>query len=262
MIDLPTGAEYRAGSERRSDDGGAFQSRFSRREANENHSSVLYIFYMPGDQSVHMSGVMLHEFLPAVNARRIGLLTEGTDEMRLLSLDGTTANLPVNEYGNILCVDLKRSAQVSDIDLLTRKRLRTMLQRGADEESPFFPVIGNRFLCWAHDDGWYMILHLRDPYRLGKLIARLLVSKLEHLADRTLPPIDPALARQFGYQARKGLYVDLSAVTPEEPSLVFEYRIVSPPAADQQRPTGIDMDGILTPWRRSLQPATGVCFAM
>jgi hypothetical protein len=215
----------------------------------------VYVFYMSGDQSVHMSGVTLHEFLRAVNARRIGLLTDDVDDIRMMSLDGTAEDLPVNAYGNILCFDLKRSAQESDIDLRTRKSLRNMLKRGAPEESPFLEGLGNRFLCWTHDDGWYMVLHLRDPYRLGKLITRLLVSKLEHLADRVLPPIDPALARQFGYLARKGVYFDLSEVTPDAPGLVFEYRIVSPPTADQAMPTAIDMDGILN--TLDTEPATG-----
>lgn len=53
----------------------------------------LYVFYLPGQQCVHMSGVMLHEFLHAIKARHVGLLTENADDIRILSPGGTSADL-------------------------------------------------------------------------------------------------------------------------------------------------------------------------
>lgn len=71
----------------------------------------LYVFYLPGQQCVHMSGVMLHEFLHAIKARHVGLLTENADDIRILSPGGTSADLLVD-------------ANASDIDLHTRRSLR------------------------------------------------------------------------------------------------------------------------------------------
>jgi hypothetical protein len=103
------------------------------------------------------------------------------DELELLAADD------IYNYGDFCWVDFGRGVALAALTDEAIAGLAFFAQQARPLCDIKIPGLANRFLCFAHDDGWYASIFYRDWREVEGLLRRLLLRLLsEEQASRTL----------------------------------------------------------------------------
>lgn len=181
----------------------------------------LYLWNQPGARRLVASGVEFCDLVPALQRPdRAGIVLlrhqfEGAERdpgsrLEFVSADDLQqmADADVRGYGDFCWADFAATARLADLPdasvaVLTffTHAARPLDGRIAD------PKLGNRLLCWAHDDGWYLRLFYDRWDALAPVLTRLLrvlLSDDERASSRVLRALERDDAA-FWCDSRRGV---------------------------------------------------------
>lgn len=158
----------------------------------------LYAWHQPNSRRLVLSGVEFRDVAPELTAGGgVVLLRHRFDvasfdpTSRFEYAAGEDLSLLVREdvysYGDFCWADIGADASLAQLSDQAIAELTFFAQLARPLVSPEIPGLGNRFLWWTHDDGWYARVFYREWRDVAGLLARLLKNLLaDDLASETL----------------------------------------------------------------------------
>ena len=128
----------------------------------------LYIWHDPAQRMLIASGMQLRDFLPALEAGGGVLLLKGDATAARLDARSGLPHVPrphlaalagedAGAWGSHAWADYPHAA-LPALDGTAVAEARYFARHGQPLREPRIAAVGNRFLAWAHDDGWYLKL--------------------------------------------------------------------------------------------------------
>jgi len=82
-------------------------------------------------------------------------------------------------YGDFIWVDFENEKSLDSLSPTNVAELLYMAHMGEPLQSPFLSAINNRFVYYAHDDGWSTRLYCRNPRDFYETLSHLIPLKLD-----------------------------------------------------------------------------------
>lgn len=160
--------------------------------------NYLYIWHEPRINRVMMSGVHFADFLPSLQGVG-GLLllrhefsdahfdrATGFDSVQAEQIEELVQENLYN-YGDFCWADYGPNSNYDRLSDEAIAELAFFRHIARPLRSVPVPGLGNRFLCYAHDDGWYASVYYSNWILIEELLQRLLPNLLsEQEAGRTI----------------------------------------------------------------------------
>lgn len=124
-------------------------------------------------------------------------------------LDALTA-ADIHSWGDFHWIDYTGTWNTADLTLDETLRLGHLVLRGELHGSPWFSTLDNKFVYRGHDDGWRLLLHVRDDVDIAVVLTRVIEDKLRALLSLDDPPPMPLpLVRELEPRMSAGWLIDL-----------------------------------------------------
>lgn len=130
------------------------------------------------------------------------------------------ANDDIYKYGDFVWVDFEDERSLDALTPLNVAELLYMGHMGEPLYTPFLTTINNRFLYYAHDDGWFTSLYCRGRNDIELLLRNVIPMRLNtrsSLKDDCLEKLIPMF--------KEGLFFDFQNVTKGEHKILPFYVI-------------------------------------
>ncbi|NQT15420.1 MAG: hypothetical protein HQ582_21870 [Planctomycetes bacterium] len=158
----------------------------------------IYVYHEPENTRIVVSGIEFRDTLPELEpAGGVVLLRhdfadatydaksqfEFVTQVRLSQLAGDD----IYGYGDFCWTDFGADVSLADLSDESIAELTFFAHQGRPLRSVAIPGLANRFLWWAHDDGWYARVFYRNWQIIESLLRRLMLGFIpEAHAQHTL----------------------------------------------------------------------------
>jgi hypothetical protein len=145
----------------------------------------LYIWHQPAIQRLLISGIEFRDFVPDLATtggivllrHRFGnARTDPTSRLEYVLPDGLAEFVAEDLYcyGDLCWADLGPNFNLPDLSDEATAELLFFAHAARPLHTAAIPGLGNRLLCWAHDDGWYARIFYHDWSDIEPMLRRLL----------------------------------------------------------------------------------------
>lgn len=158
----------------------------------------IYIFNNNKEKYIIASGIEFKDFVFLLKNKNLILLEHGYTKYKFdqktqfyYILTNGIKNITkdnIYSYGNFTWVDFDNSKKLSSLKDKEIAELLFFSHMGNPYRHIHFKALGNKFLCFSHDDGWYLKLYYYKwsdiSILLKKLLSKLSLSKTDEIISK------------------------------------------------------------------------------
>lgn len=149
----------------------------------------IYIWSQSEKQRFQLHGIEFHEWISCMGDPLNLLLLEsqfsdahyhsGSNLEYILKTElSSLFQDDIYGYGDFVWVDFENEVSLDSLSPMNIAELLYMRHTGEPLHTPFLPAINNRFVYYAHDDGWSTRLYCNNPHDFDEILRRLIPMKL------------------------------------------------------------------------------------
>ena len=157
----------------------------------------LYLWHQPRSRQLIASGIEFRDLVSGLASSGLILLRHQFDDpsldpvSRLEYVPATSlaelAGDDIYGYGDFCWVDFTRDTALAELSDQAVAELTFFAHMARPLRGVEIPGVGNRFLCWVHDDGWYARIFYSQWGNLSAILHHLFQGILnDEQADHTL----------------------------------------------------------------------------
>jgi len=189
---------------------------------------VFYIYNYPEENYVIYYGMEFNEFknyepskiknILLLNATFINLYNyDYNPHTRFVTIEQNNMNKFLKEdhynFGDFVWVDYKESENLNRLSPNEIAELLHLGHKGEPLRSPFFDNLENRYVYYAHDDGWYCKLYYKFKVDIKEILANKIVQTISSkLKSKKIYPMSDEVKEKIYSLCNDGLVVNFNYI--------------------------------------------------